>query len=167
MGYDQLVSQTWPVSVLNRYIRTALESDYRLKDLVIEGEISNVSRPASGHMYFTLKDSAAAVRGVMWKPQVIRMMYRPRDGDRVTVHGSISVYEASGQYQLYADWIQVAGEGDLYREFAELKAKLEAEARTRADAEKKKLEEKANQEKSKATDEAKKQGKKVLKGLGL
>jgi exodeoxyribonuclease VII large subunit len=127
VGYDQLVSQTWTVSVLNRYIRTALESDYRLKDLVIEGEISNVSRPASGHMYFTLKDSAAAVRGVMWKPQVIRMMYRPRDGDRVTVHGSISVYEASGQYQLYANWIQVAGEGDLYREFAELKAKLEAE----------------------------------------
>lgn len=127
VGYDQRVSQTWTVSTLNRYIRTALESDYRLKDLTIEGELSNVSRPASGHLYFTLKDANASVRGVMWKPQVARMLYRPRDGDRVTIHGAISVYEASGQYQLYADWIQVAGEGDLFRLFTELKAKLESE----------------------------------------
>jgi exodeoxyribonuclease VII large subunit len=121
------VSQTWTVSSLNRYIRTALESDYRLKDLTVEGELSNVSRPASGHLYFTLKDANASVRGVMWKPQVARLLYRPRDGDRVTIHGSISVYEASGQYQLYADWIQGSGEGDLFRLFTELKAKLEAE----------------------------------------
>lgn len=121
------MSQTWTVSSLNRYIRTALESDYRLKDLTVEGELSNVSRPASGHLYFTLKDANASVRGVMWKPQVARLLYRPRDGDRVTIHGSISVYEASGQYQLYADWIQGSGEGDLFRLFTELKAKLEAE----------------------------------------
>jgi exodeoxyribonuclease VII large subunit len=127
VGYDQSVSQTWTVSTLNRYIRTALESDYRLKDLVVEGELSNVSRPASGHLYFTLKDSAAAVRGVMWKPQAARLVYRPRDGDRVTVHGAIGVYEAGGQYQLYADWIQASGEGDLFRQFAQLRAKLEAE----------------------------------------
>lgn len=126
MGYDQRVSQTWTVSTLNRYIRTTLESDYRLKDLVVAGELSNVSRPASGHLYFTLKDANASVRGVMWKAQVARMLYRPRDGDRVTVHGAIGVYEASGQYQLYADWIQAAGEGDLFRQFTELKAKLEA-----------------------------------------
>ncbi len=127
MGYDQPVPQTWTVSTLNRYIRTALESDYRLKDIVVEGELSNVSRPASGHLYFTLKDATAAVRGVMWKPQVLRQIYRPKDGDHVTVHGAISVYEAGGQYQLYADLLQLAGEGDLFRQFTELKARLELE----------------------------------------
>lgn len=121
------MSQTWTVSSLNRYIRTALETDYRLTDLAIEGEISNVSRPASGHLYFTLKDVASSLKCVMWKSQVIRMVYRPKDGDRVTVHGAIGVYEAGGQYQLYADWMQVAGEGDLFRLFNELKAALEAE----------------------------------------
>jgi exodeoxyribonuclease VII large subunit len=127
VGYDQPVSETWSVSTLNRYIRTALESDYRLKDLAVEGEISNVSRPASGHLYFTLKDASAAVRGVMWKSQTARLIYRPRDGDQVTVHGAISVYEAGGQYQLYADWIQAAGSGDLARQFELLKARLLSE----------------------------------------
>ncbi len=127
MGYDQRVTQTWTVSALNRYIRTALETDYRLKDLTLVGELSNVSRPASGHLYFTLKDQSAQLRCVMWKPQAARLIYRPRDGDHVEAHGSVSVYEAGGQYQLYADWIQAAGEGDLFKQFAALKAKLEAE----------------------------------------
>ncbi|MBI4771849.1 MAG: exodeoxyribonuclease VII large subunit [Chloroflexi bacterium] len=121
------MNEPWSVSALNRYIRSALETDYRLKDLVVAGEISNVSRPASGHIYFTLKDSSAAVKCVMWKAQAARLIYRPRDGDRVEAHGSIGVYESAGQYQLYADWIQAAVEGDLFREFAALKAKLEAE----------------------------------------
>lgn len=118
---------TWTVSTLTRYIRTTLETDYRLKELTVEGEISNVSRPASGHIYFTLKDSNASLRCVMWKSQAAQMIYRPRDGDRVEVRGSIGVYEASGQYQLYADSIRASGEGDLFREFTRLKAKLESE----------------------------------------
>jgi exodeoxyribonuclease VII large subunit len=121
------MDSTWTVSALNRYIRTALETDYRLQDLMIEGEISNVSRPASGHIYFTLKDSLAQLRCVMWKTAAVRLVYRPRDGDHVQVHGTIGVYEASGQYQLYADSIRVAGAGDLFRQFTELKARLEAE----------------------------------------
>ncbi len=121
------MDQTWTVSALNRYIRTTLETDYRLKDLVVEGEISNISRPASGHLYFTLKDPAAQLRCVMWKPQALRLIYRPRDGDRIEAHGAIGVYETGGQYQLYADWIRAAGEGDLFRQFTALKAKLEAE----------------------------------------
>ncbi len=118
---------TWTVSALTRYIRTTLETDYRLKALTVEGEISNFSRPASGHIYFTLKDSNASLRCVMWKSQAAQMIYRPRDGDRVEVRGSIGVYEASGQYQLYADSMRAAGEGDLFREFTRLKAKLESE----------------------------------------
>ena len=115
------------MSALNRYIRAALETDYRLKDITVEGELSNVSRPASGHLYFTLKDGSAQLKCVMWKPLAARLVYRPRDGDRVEAHGSISVYEAGGQYQLYADWIQAGGQGDLFRQFTALKAKLEAE----------------------------------------
>ncbi|HLF03038.1 MAG TPA: exodeoxyribonuclease VII large subunit [Anaerolineales bacterium] len=121
------MTQTWTVSALNRYIRAALETDYRLKDITVEGELSNVSRPASGHLYFTLKDGSAQLKCVMWKPLAARLVYRPRDGDRVEAHGSISVYEAGGQYQLYADWIQAGGQGDLFRQFTALKAKLEAE----------------------------------------
>jgi len=121
------MDQTWTVSTLTRYIRTTLETDYRLKELTVEGEISNLSRPASGHVYFTLKDSNASLRCVMWKSQAAQMIYRPRDGDRIEVRGSIGVYEASGQYQLYADSIRASGEGDLFRQFTELKAKLESE----------------------------------------
>jgi exodeoxyribonuclease VII large subunit len=121
------MDSVWTVSGLNRYIRTALETDYRLRDIVVEGEISNVSRPASGHLYFTLKDASCALRCVMWKPHVARLLYRPRDGDRVQAQGSISVYEAGGQYQLYADLIRPAGEGELFREFTLLKARLESE----------------------------------------
>lgn len=121
------MNEAWTVSALNRYIRTALETDYRLKDLVVAGEISNISRPASGHLYFTLKDQSATLRCVMWKGQAARLVYRPRDGDRVQAHGAIGVYEAGGQYQLYADWIQADGQGDLFRQFTALKAKLEAE----------------------------------------
>ncbi|MEK9164640.1 MAG: exodeoxyribonuclease VII large subunit, partial [Chloroflexota bacterium] len=121
------MNDTWTVGDLTRYIRTALETDYRLKELVVVGEISNLSRPASGHLYFTLKDSSAALRCVMWKGQAAKSIYRPREGDRVEARGSIGVYEAGGQYQLYADWLQIAGEGDLFRQFTQLKAKLEAE----------------------------------------
>lgn len=127
MTTEQPSAARWTVSGLNRYIRTALETDYRLKDLVVGGEISNLSRPASGHLYFTLKDQSAAIRCVMWKAQAARLIYRPREGDRVQAHGAIGVYEASGQYQLYADWLQAEGGGDLFREFTVLKARLEAE----------------------------------------
>jgi len=78
-------------------------------------------------MYFTLKDPQASLRCVMWRSQVARLTYRPEEGAAVEVHGSISVYEAGGQYQLYADDIQPAGEGLLYQEFLQLKDKLEKE----------------------------------------
>lgn len=119
--------RVWAVSELNRYLREILESDYRLQDLWVAGEISNLSRPASGHMYFTLKDGEASLRCVMWRPDVAALPFPPRDGQAVEVHGRISIYEAGGLYQLYADAIRPAGEGALFQAFLRLKARLEAE----------------------------------------
>jgi exodeoxyribonuclease VII large subunit len=93
----------------------------------VVGEISNLSRPASGHVYFTLKDSSAALKCVMWKTNAARLNFPLRDGMEVEVHGKIGVYEVNGQYQLYADQIRSVGEGALYQEFMRLKAMLEAE----------------------------------------
>lgn len=118
---------TWSVSDLTRYVRGLLENDASLQDLWVSGEVSNFSRPSSGHLYFTLKDASASLRCVMWRNAVIRQSYLPRDGDAIEAHGAISVYEAGGQYQLYADLIRPAGEGALYQEFLRLKARLEAE----------------------------------------
>ncbi len=117
----------WSVTRLTRYLRDLLESDAQLQDLWVQGEISNLSRPSSGHMYFTLKDAGAALRCVMWRAAVARQGFTPREGEAVEVHGSINIYEASGQYQLYADTLRPVGEGVLYQEFLRLKAKLEAE----------------------------------------
>ena len=118
---------TWSVTDITRFMRDLLESEENLQDLWVEGEVSNLSRPSSGHLYFTLKDRNAALRCVMWRNQVAKLISLPRNGDAIEVHGSISIYEASGNYQLYGDLIRPAGEGALYQEFLRLKAKLEAE----------------------------------------
>ena len=117
----------WTVTSLTRHIRETLESDLPLQDVWVEGETSNVSRPASGHLYFTLKDDGASVRCVMWKSGVARLQITIQDGIAVAVHGRVGVYEVSGQYQLYADQLRPAGEGALFQEFLQLKARLEAE----------------------------------------
>ncbi len=108
-------------------IRDRLESFPDLQGVWVIGEVSNTSRPSSGHFYFTLKDSQASLRCVMWKMQVNRLRFLPKEGDLVEVHGSVSVYDAGGQYQLYADNIRQAGQGLLYQEFLRLKGALEAE----------------------------------------
>lgn len=120
-------SVQWTVTTLTRHIRDLLETDAELQDVWVEGEISNLSRPASGHIYFTLKDAGASLRSVMWKTSAARLMTSLQDGMAVAVHGKIGVYEVSGQYQLYADQIRPVGEGALYQEFLRLKALLEAE----------------------------------------
>ena len=120
--------QQWTVSRLTFYIRKLLEENETLQDVWVQGEISNLSRPASGHIYFTLKDSSAALKCVMWKTSAARLTVPVQDGKAIEVHGRIGVYEVSGQYQLYADQIRPAGEGALYQEFLRLKALLEAEA---------------------------------------
>src|SRR5512139_1111938 len=115
------------VSDLTRYIREMFEVDYRLQDIWVQGEISNLSRPSSGHVYFTLKDSGAAIKCAMWRNSVTPSVQRLREGDAVLAHGKISVYEVQGAYQLYVDAVQTAGVGDLYQQFERLKAKLQAE----------------------------------------
>ncbi|HET9590714.1 MAG TPA: exodeoxyribonuclease VII large subunit [Anaerolineales bacterium] len=119
--------QQWTVSRLTFYIRRLLEENEVLQDVWVQGEISNLSRPASGHIYFTLKDSSAALRCVMWKTSASRLGIPLQDGREVEVHGRIGIYEVSGQYQLYADQIRPLGEGALYQEFLRLKSMLEAE----------------------------------------
>jgi exodeoxyribonuclease VII large subunit len=117
----------WSVTQLTRYLRDLLESDANLQDLWVQGEVSNFSRPSSGHLYFTLKDSNSALRVVMWRSAAARQAFLPHDGDAIEVHGAISLYEAGGQYQLYADLMRPLGEGALFQEFLRLKARLEAE----------------------------------------
>lgn len=118
---------SWTVTDLTRYLRELLESDENLQDVWVQGEVSNLNSPSSGHLYFTLKDSGASLKCVMWRNSVLRQVFRPKEGDAVEAHGNISVYESGGQYQLYADLIRPAGEGALYQEFLRLKARLQAE----------------------------------------
>jgi len=125
--FSPQIPVSWTVTDLTRYLRELLESDELLQDVWVRGEVSNFSRPASGHLYFTLKDNSASLRCVMWRNAVLKQSFTPRDGDAIEVHGAISVYEAGGQYQLYADIFRPAGEGALYQEFLRLKALLEAE----------------------------------------
>ncbi len=115
------------VTDITRYLRQVLESDEILRDVWVRGEVSNLSRPASGHIYFTLKDQNASLRCVMWKSAALRLRVDLRNGMEVDAHGSFSLYERDGVYQLYADTIRRTGEGALYQQFLELKAALEAE----------------------------------------
>lgn len=119
--------QSWTVSEVTVTIRELLLNAEPLQDLWVQGEISNATRHGSGHFYFTLKDSKAALRSVMWKTNAVRLRSLPREGDLVLAHGSIGLYEASGQYQLYVDILRPAGEGALYQAFLRLKERLEAE----------------------------------------
>ena len=121
------VPQTFTVSKLTFHLRKLLEEDEILQDVWVQGEVSNLSRPASGHVYFTLKDANASLKCVMWKTSAVRLNLAMRDGMEVEVHGKIGVYEPQGQYQLYADQIRPVGEGVLFQEFLRLKSMLEAE----------------------------------------
>lgn len=117
----------YTVSDLNAYIRALLESNENLMDIWVSGEVSNLSQPRSGHIYFTLKDENAQVRCVVWRNQAMRMAGAVRDGMMVEAHGAVGVYESGGQYQLIIDGIRAAGEGHLYQEFLRLKEALEKE----------------------------------------
>lgn len=117
----------WSVSRITRYIRELFELNYELQDLWVEGEISNLTQARSGHLYFTLKDAEAQLKGVMWRSEAALLRVLPQNGDAVRAHGRVSVYESGGVYQLYADQLEPLGRGDLHRQFEILKQKLEAE----------------------------------------
>lgn len=112
-------------SQLNILARGLLEDAF--PSVVVEGELGNVSRPASGHMYFTLKDARAQVRCALFKPKSQWLRFVPRDGLQVRARGRVTLYEARGEYQLILDTLEEAGEGALRRAFDALKARLQAE----------------------------------------
>ena len=118
-------------SQLNTLARDLLESAFPL--IWVEGELGNVTRPASGHLYFTLKDARAQVKCAMFKPKSQWLKFAPREGLRVLARGRLTLYEARGDYQLVIDHLEEAGEGALRRAFDELKAKLAAEGLFDAD----------------------------------
>jgi exodeoxyribonuclease VII large subunit len=115
----------WTPSSLNRQVRVVLET--ALPSLWIEGELSNVSRPASGHLYFTLKDAKAQVRCAMFKPRSGWLPFKPADGALVLARARVGLYEPRGEFQLIVEHMELAGEGVLRRQFEELKSRLEAE----------------------------------------
>ena len=112
-------------SQLNALARDLLEGSF--PQVWVEGEISNFSRPASGHAYFTLKDARAQVRCALFRSNAARLRFAPRDGMLVLARGRLTLYEARGDYQLVLDHLEEAGEGALRRAFEELKARLAAE----------------------------------------
>lgn len=115
------------VSQLNTYLRELLDADEIVRDIWIEGEVSNFVRAASGHCYFTLKEGEAQIKSACWRTYVARIPAMPSNGDAVLAHGRVAFYEAGGQIQLYVDMIRPAGVGLLYARFEELKARLDAE----------------------------------------
>jgi len=117
--------EVYTPSALTRLVRDLLEDALPL--IWVEGEISNFSRPASGHLYFTLKDGGAQVRCAMFRPRSTWLRFRPADGMHVLARVRVSLYEARGEFQLVVDSLEESGEGALQRAFEQLKAKLAAE----------------------------------------
>lgn len=120
--------QIYTVAQVVRYLKELIEADRILSSLWVEGEVSNLSRSAAGHLYFTLKDTESQIRCVMFRGQLAASSsIVPSNGMAVIVHGRLSVYEPQGVYQLYVDLIQPEGVGLLQLQFERLRAQLERE----------------------------------------
>ncbi|WP_066385315.1 exodeoxyribonuclease VII large subunit [Neobacillus mesonae] len=115
------------VNALTKYIKRKFDADPHLRDLHVRGEISNFKQHSSGHMYFTLKDEKARILAVMFASHSRAMKFVPENGMKVIVKGDITVYEPSGQYQIYIKEMQPDGIGELFLAYEQLKQKLEAE----------------------------------------
>ncbi|WP_269509534.1 exodeoxyribonuclease VII large subunit, partial [Burkholderia sp. IMCC1007] len=120
-GGDEVI----PVSALNRAISTMLERSFPL--LWISGEVSNFTRAASGHWYFSIKDQQAQMRCVMFRGRAQYAEFTPREGDRIEVRAVVTMYEPRGEVQLNVEAVRRTGQGRLYEAFLRLKAQLEAE----------------------------------------
>lgn len=115
------------VSQLNAYVKQSLLVDAVLQDIVVVGEISGLKFHSSGHIYFSLKDESAAIRCAFFKSDVLRLKFRPEEGMKVLARGRVTLYERDGQYQLVVASLEPDGVGQLYKQFEQLKKKLEAE----------------------------------------
>ena len=115
------------VSGLVHYLKSLVSADSILQGIIVEGEISNFTRHKSGHWYFSLKDEKARIACVMFASNASRVTFIPKEGDKVLVKGSVSVFEASGAVQLYVSAMKPNGIGDLYQQYELLKKKLSQE----------------------------------------
>lgn len=131
---SRLSGEAISVTSLNRMARSLLENHFG--NVIVEGEISNLSMPGSGHWYFTLKDEGSQIRCAMFRNRNMSARFRPRDGMQVTVRGKLSIYEGRGDYQLIAESIEEAGDGALRRRFEMLKQRLSEEGLFRDDMKK-------------------------------
>ncbi len=131
MSPDTTVNEILTVSQLNQAVSRVLERNFALT--WIAGEISNFTRAASGHWYFTLKDANAQVRSVMFRGRAQYVDFNPREGDKVEVRATVGLYAPRGDFQLNVEAMRKAGVGDLYEAFLRLKAKLAAEGLFDAD----------------------------------
>lgn len=122
-----MIEQAFTVTEINNYIKSLVDNEPQLRNVQIVGEISNFKRYPSGHCYFTLKDSGAVLKCVMFRGKAMSMKFEPQNGDTVLAIGRITVYERDGVYQLYTDMLIEQGVGDLMVAYEKLKAKLEAE----------------------------------------
>ena len=113
------------VGELNRSAKYLLEDAFT--NIAVIGEISNISRPSSGHIYFTLKDEDGAIGCAMWRSQATKLNFKPEDGDKCILKGQVSLYPATGRYQLMVKSIEQAGSGNLMHQFEQLKKKLDSE----------------------------------------
>ena len=118
---DEIIS----VGQLNQQAKKLLENQF--KGVSVLGEISNIARPSSGHIYFTLKDEDGAIRCAMFRSQNLRLNFEPQNGDQCVLRGQVSLYAPRGDYQLIVSSMQPAGAGNLMHQFEELKKKLDAE----------------------------------------
>ncbi|MFV0503549.1 MAG: exodeoxyribonuclease VII large subunit [Lachnospirales bacterium] len=113
------------VTQLNKYIKNTLENDVVLQNIAVKGEVSNIKYHSSGHIYFKLKDATANINIVMFKGYARSLNFKLKDGDAIVVMGYVSIYEATGQFQLYCENIEPVGAGVLVKRFEELKEKLD------------------------------------------
>lgn len=119
--------QAITVTDLNKYIKEKIAGDENLANVLVKGEISNFKLHYTGHMYFTLKDENSLIKCIMFKTYTPHLKFTPKDGMKVMVFGTVSVFERDGVYQLYCKAMQEDGMGSLYTAYEELKAKLEKE----------------------------------------
>ena len=125
------------VTQLTRYIKYKIDNDVNLNEVFLKGEISNFKAHSRGHFYFTLKDEGSRINAIMFATSTKKLKFIPQDGMKVLVTGKISVFESTGQYQIYVNDMLEDGVGNLYIAFEQLKKKLEAEGLFREDIKKK------------------------------
>ena len=115
------------VSTLVRYLKNKLDSDDKLQNVKVQGELSNFHKHSSGHLYFTLKDDKSAISCIMFSSKASSIKFEPKNGDKVEISANTSMFEVTGQLQLYVNSMKLAGVGDLYQQYEMLKNKLTEE----------------------------------------